>query len=146
MSIYTVHKSSQTARSNTFTLADDPELIFASMPAGVYRARLFLQFQGSITGSQGAQFSIRAGSGHPTSGWLTAQGIANNSAWPLTLYQNGGAVVQLSNISTALFDCMHIDAVFGHAGGDIALQWAQRSLSANATLLNAYSWFELMDI
>jgi hypothetical protein len=146
MSIYTVHKSSQTARSNTFTLADDPELVFPSRPAGTYRARIFLQFQGSITGSQGAQFSISSNGSHPTSGWLTAHGIANNAAFPLVLYQNAGAVVQLSNISTALFDCLHMDAIFGHPGGSIALQWAQRALSANATLLNAYSWMELTDV
>lgn len=146
MSLYTAHKTAQSTRVSTFTLTDDSELIFPSMPAGIYKARIFLQFQGSVTGTQGAQFAIRAGSGHPTSGWLTANGIVSNAQYPLVLFQNGGAVVQLSTISTALFDCMYMEAIFSHTSGDIALQWAQRSINANATILNSDSWIELTDM
>lgn len=128
----------QGVRSNTVVLADDPELVFPNVPAGVWRVEAFLQFQGSITGGQGFQ----AGFFSPGSGAqvLHYHGIANSAQLGDVLSFGASPVIQFGTIAVAGTDFIHMDTNFATGGGKISLQWAQRASNANATLLNTFSW------
>ena len=128
----------QGVRSNTFVLADDPELVFPVVPAGVWRVEAFLQFQGSVTGVQG----FRAGIFSPGSGSqvLHYHGIANSAQMGDVLSFGVNPVPQFATIATAGTDFIHLDTNFATGGGKISLQWSQVASNANATLLNTFSW------
>lgn len=131
-------KLSQGVRSNTIIVADDTELIFPIVPAAVWRVQALLQFQGSVTGTQGFQAGIFSpGSGQQM---LTYNGIVNSAQFNNVLSFGINPIVQLATIATAGTDYLMLDTVFATGGGKISLQWSQRSLSANATLLNTFSW------
>jgi hypothetical protein len=128
----------QGVRSNTIIAADDTELIFPVVPAGVWRVEAFLQFQGSVTGGQGFQAGIFSpGSGSQV---LHYHGIVNSAPIGDVLSFGVNPLVQFATIATAGTDFVHLDTNFATGGGKISLQWSQRASNANATLLNTFSW------
>ena len=134
-------KLAQGVRSNTIALADDTELVFPNVPAAVWRVEAFLQFQGSVTGTQGIQLSIFApGSGSQVQYYF---GTANSVVIAPVLNFGINPVLQFGTIATAGTDFVKIDTSFATGGGKVSLQWAQRTSSANPTLLNTFSWMTL---
>lgn len=120
------------------TLLSDTELIFPVVPAGVWRVEAFLQFQGSVTGTQGIQLSIQSvASGQQV---LNYRGIVNSANQNDVLSFGINPVILYNTIATAGTDFTHMDTVFATGGNGIALQWAPRVGGGNAALLNTFSW------
>lgn len=135
-------KGSLTARASTTTLADDPDLIVTNLPKGTYLLRCFMQFFGTTTGTQGYKFALRVGGGIAGSSWLITSGTVNSVVSNPNTITPANVVDSFGTIATALNDQITFDAFIATNGaGDIALQWAQNSSSANNTNLSNGSWF-----
>ena len=125
-------------------LADDTQLIFPSMPAGTYSVRGYLQPECQTTTTQGFKWKLRVAGTTSGNTYLSASGIINNASYGPFFTPILTTVVQHPNVQTAQTDFITFDSVFTTTtAGDIALQWAQNSSSANITVLNDRSWIRV---
>jgi len=138
-------KPADTARINTVTFADDPDLVIPGLVAGVYAYELFLEcFSPSSTPDiiYRLQESVGVMNG-PRVGWEQFESGAVTAA---EIKVAGG--VDSSNDPNIIANLITWVHQFGYftlsLDADVALQWAQDNIDAvNATTLNAGSWLRI---
>lgn len=141
------YRTSQATVTTSTTLTDDSQLIFTSAPAGTYLVRAFLQFQGSVTGTQGFKFRLQATGSVSGNNFVFVRGIANNTDIGDTFGVTFNTVIGFSTIQTAQTDYVIAEGVITTTTtGNISVQWAQVSSSGNATILNDRSWLTISKI
>lgn len=129
-------------------LADDSDLIVTGLPKGTYLFRGYLQIQGITTGTQGFQFALRLGGGQAGTNWIVPSGIINTAFSSPNNVANAATPIGYGTITTAAnTDELTFEGIVSTNGtGDIAVQWAENTASANGTKLNAGSWFKVEKI
>jgi len=138
-SIWTVlTKPSDTSRASTTALSADPDLQFAGTSGGIY-IFYFFPVYGSPAGGGTPNFKFSVGEDASARGGYQGMGVSTASAIvaiALTATNNTTTTV-LGTATTdrgAFVQAFHISA-----GGTVAIQWAQNTSSANATILRAGS-------
>jgi hypothetical protein len=143
-------KAASTSRNTTTTFASDPDLAFSNVPAGTYEVEVVLFFD-STASAPGfkAQLSM---SGTVTNGVLQPfGGNGSNSNTSLGYQSVAGGIINIITFSSAFATATGNWAV---ARGTItlantqtvALQWAQQTSSASASVLQLMSRMSLRRI
>lgn len=138
-------KATVLSRSNTTTLADDLDLAFTNLAPGTYQAKGFLAIKGLTTGTQGFkwQLAIPASTG---SVFLNYNGVANGAVLSNTL-TGPNTSLGIATIATAVSDYVSFDSIFTTTVlGNLSIQWAQNSSSANGTVLSDRSWLSVTQL
>lgn len=136
---FTVIKTADTARSSTVTLANDPDLTITNIPAGRYHYRVYVQTDGTTTGTQGIGWNINY-SGTFTSPASHWNGYHHCSG----AMQTGGAALAAA-VTTLQRTCADLNTtdsdnmlelvgtLVATGTGTLGFSWAQEASSANAT-------------
>lgn len=129
----TVRKLATTTRTNTVTLADDPELKFPMVAGGKYEYEFVVYFDTTAAGD----FKIGLNGPASPAGvrffrFAIAPGATAFSAVGVTTVYNGGVAITGPGTTGGFAYCRGI--VFnGPTAGDLALQWAQNTLDGGNT-------------
>jgi len=152
-------KTAATARSSTVTLAADPELQTISIGTGTWRIDAVFYFtvaaaasgglrtQWAFSGTWNTPLRLCQGPGSNLAGVGTngPSRILENTSMTYNAAQN--ADYQMGN-STGAFTAVREDAaeVVVSVAGNLSLQWAQNTSSANATTLRNGSFFRITKV
>lgn len=137
----TAKKSSNTDRSSTTTLADDPHLTVSIPVSGLYRFDIGLVFVGITGGAQGFKYRL-----NPTNGTVseafTSRTQSINGTLGVGSFGSAFSGESHNPISTTENFISVRDVVRLTPSGamTIALQWAQETSSANAVRLFSNSY------
>lgn len=132
-------KPASTSRASTITLANDPDLAIALPQAGTYRVSgLLVYTAGQAVGIQ-AGFTVTAGS-------VLWSGTGVNPGTSSTLGTGTGGAQTFGGNGTAVMPVWILGAVTATAAGTLQLQWAQYYSSSGATVLQAGSFIEAVQI
>lgn len=136
--------TAQQNRTSTITVADDGYMAFASVPAGYWRVSGMFHFLASVSGAMGLQWKINAS--QYQSGHLLYSGVVNSIAQART-FVSGNTTVQFTTISTGADDWIEFDAIISTSlTGTVSFQWAQKSSTASALLLQNISWMTIEQV
>lgn len=130
-------KSSDTSRTNTTALADDPHLILLAVPAGNYIFQAYLQYT-SASATPDIKYAMRISNAPTTSAWspFNTQPVLTFATAPAAQSRGIGAG---QTVEDQLFGVVVVASTSA-----IAVQWAQDVLDAvNATTLQQGSWMTL---
>lgn len=153
-----VTKPSNTARSSTTTITDDPDLSGIALSVGTWEIELLLfWFTGTTTATQAVKTRWAfTGAWNGTTGFRHCLGAgASNTAATTsadTLATRGVTLdsqdaVYQANVSTAFTASRELSRnVIVTTPGSLSLQWAQNASSANATTVAAASTFTYRQI
>lgn len=136
-------KSADTSRASTTTLADDPDLSFASVAAGTYRWDCYLYFR-SASATPDAKFGMRISNAATISLYSYTEfeetaGISAASSVNATFATSPAA--QTFALSVNANEAVVITGMVVVASSStLAVQWAQNTSDATATLLKQGSW------
>lgn len=140
-SAFSVVKPATTARANTTTASNDPDLQIALPAAGTYVLEGYAFSWGTATTGQGIQGNVNY------SGTFTAASspwLSNNAA--ISTSQTTGLLGFANLLSTAAPGGSQFNlggALVATASGTLGFSWAQNSSNANATNVNASSWWRV---
>lgn len=130
--------------SSSTSLVAIPEFTFATLLPGTYRFQGMLQFQGSVTGTQGIKFHILLGNAPFGSVTNIYSGIVNGSTVAPVLQTALSGNMAFATIATSITDFVVFDAAFKlNLAAGCALQFAQNTASANPVIVNDQSWVAL---
>jgi hypothetical protein len=139
-----VAKPADTSRINTIVNAADPDLSFASQPAGTYALSCYLSW---VINGIGSNYTLNT-SGTLTLGIVTnlsvdnAQGVVQGAT---TQNVNGGNMTTTA-VGSAPQSSMLTASFVQSTTGTISIQWSQRTSSATAVVLKQGSWCQLTKI
>lgn len=144
--ILSASKPSDTSRASTTTLADDPDLILSSVPAGRYAVNMtFWATSSSIVPDIKLGFII-------TNAPTAANGMISSLDTSGTgIVSTGEIGFSTSNSSSYAVGTNPADSVFQYQGfiivastSDVKIQWSQSTTSVTATVLKAGSYMSLL--
>ena len=141
------YKTAATSRSSTTTVADDPHLVIALTP-GTWSLGGLFGFYGTTTGTQGIKMQL-AFSGTQTAFFANLTGNVNSSASDGNLYLSTPGVNlygTISALSTQVDYLSPTGFIVVTVAGNLSLQWAQNSSSANATNVVLGSYMTCMKV
>lgn len=139
MPLFYMRKDADTPRSNTTTVAADPDLQFTVVSGGIYHIFGWV----TATGAAISAGDLKATVVGPTS---------STGIWTMTGYLTSGTTFNLNatrnlastnavGVNGATFSSAFVFAsVTAGSAGSIQFQWAQNSSNATATTLKAGSW------
>lgn len=141
-------KPASTSRSNTITLAADPDLVISVPAAGKYIFEAYLNF---ITGSAAPGIVFAFSPLGMTMSSLYGFTGNINGAPADTITNTGNNTLALNNVvnvntvsTTTNGDNIHCNGYLISGGaGILQLVWAQRSLNASISQVNIGSWIKL---
>ncbi len=136
-------KSADLARSNTDTLAADPDLTLAVAANSVYLVEAYLPYTSSPAGTTSG---LKVGLAFPAGGEIRCNVTSSvNSAMGVAgrLHNSGAEVGQ--NNGSAQNTHMEIRGMVQTAGtaGNVAVTWAQNNLSADSTTVRKFAYLKL---
>jgi hypothetical protein len=145
-------KASDTSRASTTTLADDPDLVFAIGANETHEVEYVLAYAAPSSATPDFKVAVDAPSGAagmifisgPTSGStdVTAtsmlQAAITAFATGIALGTHGGTTKSFAFIKALIRN--------GATPGDVALQWAQNSSNATATVLYTDSYMKRQQV
>jgi hypothetical protein len=132
-------KASDTSRTSTTTLANDPDLTLAVAANCTYVFDMYLDFEGDTTGNGDlkwkwavpASTTMRFGIAYSTTSPAVSVSNSFTQASTVSAASNGAGTLQgLSARGTI---------VTSAAAGNVVLQWAQNTSSGTATIVHAQS-------
>lgn len=147
-------KSVDTSRASTTTYADDPHLTFQGVANQVYDVFIRVVFQAPVTPSIKFQFVFPSGTFTGTD-WEYAPGTtAGQSIWQpnpttgaLSSASPAPLVVGLTGSAANNWPARFSGRLaLGATGGTCALQWAQNTSNASATILRAGSFLYALQV
>jgi hypothetical protein len=139
-----VSKGSPTGRTSTTTFSADPDLVFTAPSTGNYDIVVYLQYNGTTTGTQGFKWCLdRNQVGSDTGGVFNVINNIDGSAAVTGLQTDNCASGSISDATIQVSSSRDSVELRGSAtltsGVQYAVEWAQVSSSANATnLVNGY--------
>lgn len=149
-----VYKGSTTARSNTTTLAADPDLVLSIVTPGMYALDAMIGIWGTTTSTQGIKYQIYSGgiqfAANTVGGVAELFGAVAGSA-VISIGAPLGTATTLADMGTtsAQNEILHITGSFLATALDHAVlgfAWAQNSSSANATNVSIASYLRVKQI
>jgi hypothetical protein len=136
-------KGSNTSRSSTTTLADDPHLTLAVDANCIYVLELGLLYDGATAGDLATGLTGPAGfSSSIILAGLTPSAAGNSDD---VMSATTGAAANVGALGAGTLAGALIKGTVTTAGtaGNLTLQWAQVSSSGTATILHSGSWMTL---
>lgn len=156
-------KNSDTSRSSVTTLAADPELTFPVLANAVYVVDGWIKYTGDPAADITLSWTVPTGAIGEWSGWGVGNPIISANGSPGALVADTGSVRGYmirpestdftgsrgyGALSTTDTLAIHLTATLrvGSSDGVFALNWAQSSSSATATIVYTDSWLRLQRI
>lgn len=142
----TAIKASDTSRTSTTTIADDPDLVIAVAANASYRFWAYINYQGAATGSGDLKWSFSV----PASATGRYQSLSVNTAgtlsplligptWTMASVNSAGT----NGASNAMSLTMHGTLVVAGTAGSVTFRWAQNTSSGTSTSVLAQSAMSL---
>jgi hypothetical protein len=134
------YKASDTSRTSTTTLANDPDLTLAVAANCVYTVDLYLDFDGDTTGTGDlklgwavpASTTMRYGAAYDNTSPAASCGTTFTQASTISAATNGAGVLQSFSAKGTI--------ITSAAAGNVVLKWAQNTSNPTATIIHAQSY------